>query len=106
VAIQYGEAVTAPALIALFRQIIANDRVGGWRELSDIQMGGGRTSDSAVFRAGHRPDERREPVPVHIAGSAGWSCPDDPAPALTGEQQRALAQISEAITARADAPTP
>ena len=26
--------------------------------------------------------------------------------ALTGEQQRALAQISEAITARADAPTP
>jgi hypothetical protein len=39
VAIRYGEAVTAPALIALFRQIIANDRVGGWRELSDIQMG-------------------------------------------------------------------
>ena len=33
VAIRYGEAVTAPALIALFRQIIANDRVGGWREL-------------------------------------------------------------------------
>jgi hypothetical protein len=26
--------------------------------------------------------------------------------ALTGEQQRALAQISEAITARADAPAP
>jgi DNA-binding MarR family transcriptional regulator len=26
--------------------------------------------------------------------------------ALTGEQQRALAQISEAITARADTPTP
>jgi hypothetical protein len=41
VAIWYGEAVTAPALIALFRQIIANDRVGGWRELSDIQMGPG-----------------------------------------------------------------
>jgi hypothetical protein len=26
--------------------------------------------------------------------------------ALTGEQQRTLAQISEAITARADTPTP
>ena len=33
VAIRYGEAVTAPALIAMFRLIIANDRVGGWREL-------------------------------------------------------------------------
>jgi hypothetical protein len=40
VAIRYGEAVTAPAPTALFRQIIANDRVvGGWRELSDIQIG-------------------------------------------------------------------
>lgn len=33
VAIRYGEAVTAPALIAMFRQIIASDRVGGWCEL-------------------------------------------------------------------------
>jgi hypothetical protein len=38
VAIRYGEAVTAPVLIAMFRLIIANDRVandrvGGWREL-------------------------------------------------------------------------
>ena len=33
VAIRYGEAVTAPALIAMFRQVIGNDRVGGWREL-------------------------------------------------------------------------
>jgi hypothetical protein len=33
VAIRYGEAVTAPALIAMFRQIIANTWVGGWREL-------------------------------------------------------------------------
>src|SRR5258708_38871877 len=38
VAIRYGEAVTAPALIALFRQIIANDRVGGGRGLGDMQM--------------------------------------------------------------------
>ena len=40
-AIRYGEAVTAPVLIALFRQVIASDRVGGWRELSDVQMGPG-----------------------------------------------------------------
>jgi hypothetical protein len=33
VAIRCGEAVTAPVLIAIFRLIIANDRVGGWREL-------------------------------------------------------------------------
>jgi hypothetical protein len=33
VAIRYGEAVIAPALIALFLQIVANDRAGGWREL-------------------------------------------------------------------------
>jgi hypothetical protein len=33
VAIRYGEAVTAPVLIAMFRLIIANDRVGGWCEL-------------------------------------------------------------------------
>jgi hypothetical protein len=41
VAIRSGEAVTAPALIALLRQVIASDRVGGWRELSDIQSGPG-----------------------------------------------------------------
>jgi hypothetical protein len=33
VAIRYGEAVSAPPLVAMFRQIIASDRVGGWREL-------------------------------------------------------------------------
>jgi hypothetical protein len=55
VAIRCGEAATAPALIALFGQIVASDRVGGWRELSDMQMGPGWTSDSAVFWAGDRP---------------------------------------------------
>ena len=40
-AIRYGEAVTAPALIALLRQVIAGDGAGGWRELSDMQMGPG-----------------------------------------------------------------
>jgi hypothetical protein len=72
VAIRYGEAVTALALIALLRQVIASDGVGGWRELSDMQMGRGWTPDSAVFRAGDRPDECREPVPVGLCvGGAG-----------------------------------
>ena len=33
VAIREGEAVNAPALVAMFRQIIANNRAGGWRKL-------------------------------------------------------------------------
>jgi hypothetical protein len=33
VAIREGEALNAPALSAMFRQIIANNRAGGWRKL-------------------------------------------------------------------------
>jgi hypothetical protein len=33
VAIREGEAVNAPALSAMFQQIIANNRAGGWRKL-------------------------------------------------------------------------
>ncbi len=33
VAIRRGETVNAPALEAMFRQIIANNRAGGWRKL-------------------------------------------------------------------------
>ena len=33
VAIRRGEAINAPALTALFKQIIANNRAGGWRNL-------------------------------------------------------------------------
>ena len=33
VAIRQGEQVNAPALAAMFRQIIANNRAGGWRKL-------------------------------------------------------------------------
>ena len=33
VAVRRGEAVNAPALTAMFRQIIANNRAGGWRRL-------------------------------------------------------------------------
>jgi hypothetical protein len=33
VAIRRGETLNAPALLAMFRQIIANNRAGGWRKL-------------------------------------------------------------------------
>jgi hypothetical protein len=33
VAIRQGEAVNAPALAAMFKQIITNNRAGGWRKL-------------------------------------------------------------------------
>jgi hypothetical protein len=33
VAVREGEAINAPALTAMFRQIIANNRAGGWRKL-------------------------------------------------------------------------
>ena len=33
VAVREGETINAPALTAMFRQIIANNRAGGWRKL-------------------------------------------------------------------------
>jgi hypothetical protein len=33
VAIRQGEAINARALTAMFKQIIANNRAGGWRRL-------------------------------------------------------------------------
>jgi hypothetical protein len=33
VAVHEGETINAPALSAMFRQIIANNRAGGWRKL-------------------------------------------------------------------------
>ncbi len=33
VAIRQGEKINAPALTAMFKQIIANNRAGGWRKL-------------------------------------------------------------------------
>jgi hypothetical protein len=33
VAIREGETISAPALKAMFRQIIANNRAGGWRKI-------------------------------------------------------------------------
>ncbi len=40
VAVREGETINVPALGAMFRQIIANNRAGGWRKLV-----GGRSSD-------------------------------------------------------------
>ena len=34
VAVRQGETINAPALAAMFRQIIANNRAGGWRKLT------------------------------------------------------------------------
>jgi len=33
VAVRPGETINAPALLAMFQQIIANNRAGGWRKL-------------------------------------------------------------------------
>ena len=33
IAVRQGETINAPALTAMFRQIIANNRAGGWRKL-------------------------------------------------------------------------
>lgn len=33
VAVRQGETINAPALVEMFRQIIANNRAGGWRAL-------------------------------------------------------------------------
>ncbi len=35
VAIRRGDPINAPALTAMFRQIIANNRAGGWRKLKE-----------------------------------------------------------------------
>jgi len=35
VAIKQGETINAPALTEMFRQIIANNRAGGWRKLKN-----------------------------------------------------------------------
>jgi hypothetical protein len=36
VAVRAGETINAPALAAMFRQIIANNRAGGWRKLKGL----------------------------------------------------------------------
>jgi len=35
VAVRPGETINRPALTAMFRQIIANNRAGGWRKLKN-----------------------------------------------------------------------
>lgn len=41
VAFRQGETINAPALTAMFRQIIANNRAGGWRRLKREGRAGG-----------------------------------------------------------------
>ena len=40
VAVRPGEQLNGPALVAMFRQIIANNRAGGWRKLKREAAGG------------------------------------------------------------------
>jgi hypothetical protein len=37
IAIRQGESINAPALTAMFEQIIANNRAGGWRKLKRVR---------------------------------------------------------------------
>lgn len=39
VAVREGEPVNAPALLAMFRQIIADNRAGGWRRMTRERAG-------------------------------------------------------------------
>jgi hypothetical protein len=39
VAVRQGESINAPALTAMFRQIIVNNRAGGWRRLKTTARG-------------------------------------------------------------------
>ena len=41
VAVRQGETINAPALTAMFRQIIANNRAGGWRKLKNVTPAAG-----------------------------------------------------------------
>ena len=56
VAIHDGEEVNAPALSAMFRQIVANNRAGGWRKLSG--------------RAESLPPPADEPLPDRLGAPA------------------------------------
>ena len=38
VAVRQGEPINAPALTAMFKQIIANNRAGGWRKLKGANV--------------------------------------------------------------------
>ncbi len=58
VAIRQGEAINAAALTAIFRQIIANNRAGGWRKLKRDVRPGRRLAPGAGSRQGRSPGER------------------------------------------------
>ncbi len=56
VAFRQGEAINAPALSAMFKQIIANNRAGGWRKLQ------ARASQRVRARAGCKPARSKAPI--------------------------------------------
>ena len=45
VAFREGETINEPALMAMFRQIVANNRAGGWRKLKAASGRGDALSD-------------------------------------------------------------
>jgi hypothetical protein len=47
IAIYQGQPINRPALLAMFRQIVANNRAGGWRRLMTAASAGGPTPDRA-----------------------------------------------------------
>ena len=60
VAIRRGETINAPALSAMFRQIIANNRAGGWRKLKRQR----RATEAAVERG----------RPISVGPAVGRRC--------------------------------
>jgi hypothetical protein len=51
VAIRQGEAINAPALSAMFRHVIANNRAGGWRKLKrERLLATGAAKDTLICR--------------------------------------------------------
>jgi len=47
IAIYEGEVINRPALLAMFRQIVANNRAGGWRKL---EAAGGRSHGGTLLQ--------------------------------------------------------
>ena len=85
VAFREGEPINEPALRAMFRQIIANNRAGGWRKLKgradpgDLPPRGladpARDDEQRRNGCGHDDAPRRPPVQPRADGGAR-SCSD------------------------------
>ena len=60
VAVRQGETINAPALTAMFKQIIANNRAGGWRKLKGESQASRAHQDAETTR----PDVVRGAFPT------------------------------------------